>query len=340
MTEQKSNKPRRSTGKVTLADIAKKVGVGAMTVSRAIHKPDLVSEELRDKIQQTIQEMGYIPNVAARNLASVNSNNIVIITTSLIATENTLILEGLQRELQTANVQLLFLLAEKDKDWINEAIQYSPEIIVLLNMEYDDNQSQRLKNLNLPLISIGAHNTDGLGINIGVDISQVIHLLVSHLLQKGKQEIGLLCANQQLSIFQQYMKSWHSACLQYAINPHLVLHGANHASFKTGAQLFNEAFLLWGRIDAFICLSDEMACGALFEAHRRHINIPYETTISSIGGLEVSEVCYPKLTTVAIPYKEMGILAGRTVRRLFNQQIAYKPDSILVRSRLIIRDST
>ncbi|WKS97357.1 LacI family DNA-binding transcriptional regulator [Gallibacterium anatis] len=340
MTEQKSNKPRRSTGKVTLADIAKKVGVGAMTVSRAIHKPDLVSEELRDKIQQTIQEMGYIPNVAARNLASVNSNNIVIVTTSLIATENTLILEGLQRELQTANVQLLFLLTEKDKDWINEAIQYSPEIIVLLNMEYDANQAQRLKSLNLPLISIGAHKTDGLGINIGIDISQVLHLLVSHLLQKGKQEIGLLCASQQLSIFQQYMKSWHNACLQHAINPHLVLHSANHASFKTGAQLFNEAFLLWGRIDAFICLSDEMACGALFEAHRRHINIPYETTISSIGGLEVSEVCYPKLTTVAIPYKEMGILAGRTVRRLFNQQIAYKPDSILVRSRLIIRDST
>src|SRR5699024_6544079 len=189
MTEQKSNKPRRSTGKVTLADIAKKVGVGAMTVSRAIHKPDLVSEELRDKIQQTIQEMGYIPNVAARNLASVNSNNIVIVTTSLIATENTLILEGLQRELQTANVQLLFLLTEKDKDWIHEAIQYSPEIIVLLNMEYDDNQSQRLKNLNLPLISIGAHKTDCLFINIFVDISQVINLLVSHLLQKGKQEI-------------------------------------------------------------------------------------------------------------------------------------------------------
>ncbi|OBW96462.1 LacI family transcriptional regulator [Gallibacterium salpingitidis] len=338
MTEPK-NKSRRSTGKVTLADIAKAVGVGQMTVSRAIHKPELVSEELRNKIQQTIQTMGYIPNIAARNLATVSSNTVVLVTNSLIATENTLIMDGLHREIQTTDLQLLILLVEKEKDWINELIKYAPEMIVLLNMECNEQQQQRLKVLNIPLITIGAKQTNNFSINIGIDVSHVIHLLVTHLLQKGKREIGLLCANQHLAIFQQYMKSWHDACLEHFINPHLVLHTAEQASFKTGCQLFNEALLLWGNIDAFICLSDEVACGALFESLRRHINIPHEVSITSIGGLEVSEVSYPKLTTVHIPYREMGILAGRTLRRLSQQHITYKPENILVRSRLIVRDS-
>ncbi|MDA3979234.1 LacI family DNA-binding transcriptional regulator [Gallibacterium sp. AGMB14963] len=339
MAEQK-NKSRRSTGKVTLADIAKEVGVGQMTVSRAIHKPELVSEDLRNKIQQAIKKMGYIPNLAARNLATVSSNTVVLVTTSLIATENTLIMDGLHREIQATDLQLLILFVEKEKDWINQLINYAPEIVVLLNMECDQQQQQRLTTLNIPLITIGAKQTNKFSINIGIDVSHVIHLLVTHLLQKGKKEIGLLCANQHLSIFQQYMQSWHNACLEHFINPHLILHNAEQASFKTGCQLFNEALLLWGKIDAFICLSDEVACGVIFEALRRHINIPHEISISSIGGLEISQVSYPKLTTVYIPYREMGILAGRTLRRLYHQQITYQPENILLRSRLIVRDST
>ncbi|MEX0337367.1 LacI family DNA-binding transcriptional regulator, partial [Vibrio tubiashii] len=64
---------RRSTGKVTLADVAKKAGVGSMTVSRALRTPDLVSDKLREKIQQVVDELGYIPNKAAGALASAES---------------------------------------------------------------------------------------------------------------------------------------------------------------------------------------------------------------------------------------------------------------------------
>ncbi|MCG9772165.1 LacI family DNA-binding transcriptional regulator, partial [Vibrio diabolicus] len=51
---------RRSTGNVTLADVAKQAGVGTMTVSRALRTPELVSDKLREKIQQVVDELGYI----------------------------------------------------------------------------------------------------------------------------------------------------------------------------------------------------------------------------------------------------------------------------------------
>lgn len=82
--EMSETRKRRSTGNVTLADVAKQAGVGTMTVSRALRTPDLVSEKLREKIQQVVDELGYIPNKAAGALASAESYSIALILPSLV----------------------------------------------------------------------------------------------------------------------------------------------------------------------------------------------------------------------------------------------------------------
>lgn len=61
---------RRSTGKVTIADVAQLAGVGTMTVSRALRTPEQVSDKLREKIEAAVHELGYMPNLAASALAS------------------------------------------------------------------------------------------------------------------------------------------------------------------------------------------------------------------------------------------------------------------------------
>ncbi|EHC65124.1 LacI transcriptional regulator [Salmonella enterica subsp. enterica serovar Minnesota str. A4-603] len=50
---------RRSTGKVTIADVAQLAGVGTMTVSRALRTPEQVSDKLREKIEAAVHELGY-----------------------------------------------------------------------------------------------------------------------------------------------------------------------------------------------------------------------------------------------------------------------------------------
>lgn len=59
---------RRSTGKVTIADVAQLAGVGTMTVSRALRTPEQVSDKLREKIEAAVHELGYMPNLAASAL--------------------------------------------------------------------------------------------------------------------------------------------------------------------------------------------------------------------------------------------------------------------------------
>lgn len=74
---------RRSTGRVTLAEVAKLAGVGTMTVSRALRTPDQVSDKLREQIQKAVDELGYIPNKAAGALASGQSYSVAVLLPSL-----------------------------------------------------------------------------------------------------------------------------------------------------------------------------------------------------------------------------------------------------------------
>lgn len=67
-------KRRKNTGKITLAEVAKLVGVSTMTVSRALRMPEKVNPELRTRIEAAVSELGYVPNLQARSTASSGLN--------------------------------------------------------------------------------------------------------------------------------------------------------------------------------------------------------------------------------------------------------------------------
>lgn len=310
-----SNRTRKTSGRVTLADVAKQVGVGTMTVSRALRTPEVVSEHLREKIQRVVAQLGYVPNFSARQLASATSQNLVIVTSSITSRENALILSALRNATADLALQMVILIAN-EKYWLQELINHAPQAIILLNFDCPDNAASWIKTRGIPTIEIGAKQNHPIDMNVGIDSKEAMSAMIHFLLEKGYQEIGLLCANQDISIFQKYMESWHTTLLAKHMNPHLIYHCAEDITYSAGTKLFSEAMLIWGKIDALVFLSDELACGALYEAHRRHISIPNDIAIVSLGGLDIGSVSYPKLTTISIPYEEMGRIAGQLLSRI------------------------
>ena len=66
-----------------MADVAERVGISAITVSRAFKRPELVAPELRQRILDTAQSMGYVPNQAASALASARSMTVAVLIPSM-----------------------------------------------------------------------------------------------------------------------------------------------------------------------------------------------------------------------------------------------------------------
>lgn len=128
-------KKRRSTGRVTLNDVAQLAGVGAMTVSRALRTPELVSDKMRERIEAAVDELGYIPNRAAGALASATSQTIVVIVPSLAERACGDMIAGLQQTLLAEGYQIMLgdaqHLKQQEACLLSNFLQHNPAAVVL-----------------------------------------------------------------------------------------------------------------------------------------------------------------------------------------------------------------
>lgn len=77
--------------------------------------------------------------------------------------------------------------------------------------------------------------------------------------------------------------------------------------------------LAWPELDALVCVSDELACGAFMQCQRRRIKVPDDLAVVGFGDSDVSRVCQPPLTTMAVPHRKIGSEAGRALLERLNQ---------------------
>ena len=308
---------RRSTGKVTIADVAQLAGVGTMTVSRALRTPEQVSDKLREKIEAAVNELGYMPNLTASALASASSHTIAMVVPNLAEAGCTEMFAGLQHVLQPAGYQIILAESrhrlEQEEKLLETLLASNIAAAILLSVEHNSTVRHLLKNASIPVIEIGAIRTDPIDINIGIDNVAAMFELTDMLVQRGYQNIGLLCANQEQWIFQQHLQGWYKAMLRHHMSPNRVINAALPPVFSTGASQLPEFLLAWPELDALVCVSDELACGVLYECQRRRIKVPDELAVVGFGDSDVSKVCQPSLTTMAGPHRKIGLEAGNVL---------------------------
>lgn len=108
-------------------------------------------------------------------------------------------------------------------------------------------------------------------------------------------------------------------------------------TFSTGAAQLPEFLLAWPELDALVCVSDELACGALYECQRRRIKVPEDIAVVGFGDSDVSRVCQPPLTTIAVPHRQIGIEAGRALLARLNGE--ERDSEAAIAASLCLRDS-
>lgn len=288
-----------------------------MTVSRALRTPEQVSDKLREKIEAAVNELGYMPNLTASALASASSHTIAMVVPNLAEAGCTEMFAGLQHVLQPAGYQIILAESrhrlEQEEKLLETLLASNIAAAILLSVEHNSTVRHLLKNASIPVIEIGAIRTDPIDINIGIDNVAAMFELTDMLVQRGYQNIGLLCANQEQWIFQQHLQGWYKAMLRHHMSPNRVINAALPPVFSTGASQLPEFLLAWPELDALVCVSDELACGVLYECQRRRIKVPDELAVVGFGDSDVSKVCQLSLTTMAVPHRKIGLEAGNVL---------------------------
>ncbi|UOD31803.1 LacI family DNA-binding transcriptional regulator [Massilia violaceinigra] len=312
----------RASGKATLAAVAARAGVSAMTASRALNQPERVSDAVRERVGLAVAELGYVPNRAARALASARSNVIVVLVPSLSNAVFTAVLEGIQDAIGSGNYQLLigntrYADAEQEK-LLGIYLQSNPDGILLSSLSQSERVTRMLAASGVPVVSMMDLASAPGQWSVGFSQFDAGHAMTRYLIDKGYTRIGFIGAQldeRTLRRADGYRKAMRDAGLADA---RLELMVGAPSTIALGAELVGRMLEQAPDCDAVFCCNDDLAHGAIYQCQRSGIKVPEQLAVCGFNDLPASAWMTPSVTTVGTPRYRIGFEAAGLLLALMN----------------------
>ena len=159
--------------RATLSDVARRAGVSPVTVSRAIRHPEMVSEDLRRRIDEAVRSLNYIPNNLASALASTRTHIVGVIVPSLTNGVFDDYLGAIQDVLNPAGFEVLVLNVRyseiEEEKAIAALLGYHPEAMIVAGTDQTERSRELLRNAGVPVVQTMDVTDDPIDLNIGLD---------------------------------------------------------------------------------------------------------------------------------------------------------------------------
>ena len=335
----------RLTRRVTLKEIADDLGVGMMTVSRALNRPHLVAEALRQRILDTVKKKGYVPNHAASGLASGGVPLIPVIIPTLHHSVYVWLLDGLHSVLPKAGFEILVSCTEYKMDseerLVTDLLGWNPRGMILSGIDHKPGTMAKLKNAGIPVVEVMDIGGPPLDRCVGFSHEAVGSTAANYLADLGRRSI--VYAGKQVEIDHRSIRrirGFRSALIERGLPADQIVSLDEVASIGLGRQLLSSVLEKYPKTDAIFFGNDDLAAGALFECQRHSIKVPEEIAILGFNDLEIASEVTPTISSIATPRREIGRLAGEILIARIEKRSTSRKRSIDLGFRLIERAST
>ena len=340
----KNPKPTPYPRRVRLADIASEVGVGTMTVSRALNKPQMVSDSLRERILKTANQLGYVHNRVASGLASGGAPLIPVLIPTLHHSVYVPFLDGLCSILPAAGYEILLstteYLVHREEELVTALLGWNPKGLVLSGVDHSRRTRALLKKNGIPVIEVMDLTDNPIDMNVGFSHYEVGRAVAGFLARLGRKRIayaGMLTeidfrSVRRIAGFQEVLKD-------YALPHHLIQRTNEPSSIALGRKLLQDLLSVYPDIDAVFFGNDDLAAGAIFECAKRGIRVPDDIAVVGFNDQEIAAEMHPALTSVATPRLQIGQVTGQKLLHRFDgERVA--SESFDLGFELVIREST
>ena len=331
------------SGQVLLSDVAAAAHVSLATASRALNGQAGVGAELAERVREVARNLGYVPNLHARQLAGGTTSVIGLIVHEIDDPFFTEIAGGIVRSALAENLMVQVSHSGRDpKQELQEittlVVQDVDGIIVAGSGYVDPAREARAKEVLRAyqqrggrVSVIGRHH---LAVDAVLpDNEKVGTLAAQHLVELGHRDVLVAAGSDQLTTIADRLSGVRSVFRKAGIQA-TVVH--DEFTLEGGARVAARIDELATRPSAILALSDLMAIGVLQELRRHRMRVPEDISVMGIDDIKVAQSLAPALTTVAVPLTEMGEIAFSMLRK----PSAARPRRRLVTARLVVRDST
>lgn len=332
---------------MTIADVAQAAGVSASTVSRALNNHSAIPESTRHQIQQIASEMGYRPDVRARNFRLQRSETIATLFPYQEGIGQHPISDPFYLEIMGAITDeldqhgydsIIARVHAQSDDWCERyVVDKRVDGILLIDRAVDDISIHTLQALGANFVVWGAELPDQTYVSVGCDGQAGAQDAVRHLLSIGRKCIGFIGGFRGMVETAMRHQGYERALIESGLgyNDSLVVYtdftpeGASHAV----QTLLERA----PDLDGIFACSDFMAVGVMEVLRQMGREVGYDISVVGYDDIPLAAHVSPKLTTIRQPIQQGGRLM---VQSLFEMMEGHPVQSTILPHQLIVRDSS
>ncbi|RAJ10845.1 LacI family transcriptional regulator [Chitinophaga skermanii] len=344
---KKANANKDDVGKVTIYDIANRLKISASTVSRALQNNSLINKETRELVQQTADELGYVPNWIASSLRKKRSNIIGLIVprTSMYFQSNAI--SGIQHEAHKHGFSVVIAQSGESVAMEKEVVQtlYSLRVDGLLAASSMFTTSYEhfnpfIKN-NIPLVFFDRVPSGFDGFAVTGDDFKGGFLATEHLILQGCKNIAHFAGALTCNLYEKRLAGYKAALEKYKIPFNQDLLFVHNLTLDAGAEAAKKIFSEKIKIDGLFAANDSSAVAFIQEARKHKIDVPGKIKVVGYSNDLSSRIISPSLTTIEQSGYRMGEKAASTLVSIINktEQIALNQQYVFD-VELILREST
>lgn len=332
----------------TIRDVAELAGTSTASVSRFISGIDVVSPTLGARIQQAIEQLGYVPNAGARALTTQRSGTVGLVIPTI---DNAIFAKGIQafqQRLTSHGLQLLIASSgyapDPEAEQARNLIARGVDALAF----YGGGQRRDLLDLidqrRLPSVHVGVHRAHPGASCVGYDNVAAMQAAVSHLVSLGHTRLAMLAgitqhndrAKARVLGFQRCCSKLGAEVIRIDESPYEL-----SAAIPIATQMLSQT---GPSFTGLVCGIDVLAWAALSAARHLQRDVPTQLSVVGFDDLDWAQYSHPPLTTLRVPTVTMWQLAAdhlhaqlhddaAHMRSILQQAKALKPE-------LVVRAST
>ena len=332
----------------TLKDVALRAGVSVRTVSNVVNDFLYVAPETRSRVQAAIDELGYRPNLLARNLKLGRSGVLGLVVPELDVPYFAELARLIIQEARSAGYTVLIdhtngderrereLVVEESKGVSFDGMIVSP--LALTQAELARRRG------TAPLVLLGEHLFASGVDHVAIDNVRAAREATAHLFALGRRRIAAIGAQPSTGTAGLRTRGYREAFAEAGARvDERLLVPARYYHRADGAEAMAHLLALPEPPDAVFCFSDLLALGALRTTLSHGLSVPGDVAIAGFDDIEDGRYTTPTLTTVAPDKAEIARAAVRQVlRRIDGDEEARTSPSVEIEApyELVIREST
>jgi DNA-binding LacI/PurR family transcriptional regulator len=327
----------------TLEMVAARAGVSRATASRVVNGSPRVTAEVTKAVKAAIDELNYVPNRAARSLASRHTQVIALVipeSTAMVFADPFFasIVQGVAMYLATTEYTLNMMIAVESKpDKTRRYLMGGNVDGALIVSHHSGDHSYAHLEKSLPVVFAGRPlmpDEQGGSYFVGVDDIAGERGAIEHLISRGRRSIAVIAGPQDMPPGLDRLEGWRQAVRDYGLDTTTLVEYGDFTPVS-GADAMRRLLSRGIPIDAVVAANDQMAVGAYTAIRESGLRIPDDVAVVGFDDNYFGLTATPPLTTVHQPSVELGTTMAEVLVKLIEgqpvEQVTILPTNLIVR---------